>query len=127
MSSHYLIQWMIYDSCAMLALYVSIKFLLTILLIVSLEVYLKWILNQIILIFIKEIIFQTVQALWCKMVVFTAFYLYGSHINKAHGANMGPTLVLSAPDEPHVGPMNLAIRVVKIWENATIIDILDFD
>ena len=31
--------------------------------------------------------------------------------SKAHGANMGPTWVLSAPDGPHVGPMNLAIRV----------------
>ena len=31
--------------------------------------------------------------------------------NKVHGANMGPTSVLSAPDKPHVGPMNLAI-----WE-----------
>ena len=30
--------------------------------------------------------------------------------NKIHGANMGPTWVLSAPDGPHVGPMNLAIR-----------------
>ena len=30
--------------------------------------------------------------------------------SKVHGANMGPTLVLSAPDGPHVGPMNLAIR-----------------
>ena len=28
-----------------------------------------------------------------------------------HGANMGPNWVLSAPDGPHVGPMNLAIRV----------------
>ena len=27
---------------------------------------------------------------------------------------MGPTSVLSAPDRPHVGPMNLAIKVVKI-------------
>ena len=27
-------------------------------------------------------------------------------------ANMGPTWVLSAPDGPHVGPMNLAIRGV---------------
>ena len=27
-----------------------------------------------------------------------------------HGANMGPTWVLSAPDGPHVGPMNFAIR-----------------
>ena len=30
---------------------------------------------------------------------------------KVHGANMGPTWVLSAPDGPHVGPMILAIRV----------------
>ena len=29
---------------------------------------------------------------------------------KVHGANMGPTWVLSAPDGPHDGPMNLAIR-----------------
>ena len=29
--------------------------------------------------------------------------------SKVHGANMGPTWVLSAPDGPHVGPMNLAI------------------
>ena len=31
--------------------------------------------------------------------------------SKVHGANMVPTWVLSAPDGPHVGPMNLAIRV----------------
>ena len=30
--------------------------------------------------------------------------------SKVHGYNMGPTWVLSAPDGPHVGPMNLAIR-----------------
>ena len=33
--------------------------------------------------------------------------------SKVHGANMGPTWVLSAPDWPHVGPMNLAIWVVN--------------
>ena len=33
-----------------------------------------------------------------------------SPVNKVHGANMGPTWVLSAPDGPHVGPMNIAIR-----------------
>ena len=32
--------------------------------------------------------------------------------SKVRGANMGPTWVLLAPDEPHVGPMNLAIRVI---------------
>ena len=31
--------------------------------------------------------------------------------SKVHGANMGPTWVLSAPGGPHVGPINLAIRV----------------
>ena len=30
--------------------------------------------------------------------------------SKVHGAKMGPTWVLSAPDGPHVGPMNLAIK-----------------
>ena len=30
--------------------------------------------------------------------------------NKVHGANMGSTWVLSAPDGPHVGPMDLAIK-----------------
>ena len=33
--------------------------------------------------------------------------------SKAHGANMGPTWVLSAPDGPHVSPMNLVIRDVE--------------
>ena len=32
--------------------------------------------------------------------------------NKIHGANMGPTLVLSAPGGSHASPKNLAIRVV---------------
>ena len=34
--------------------------------------------------------------------------------SKVHGANMGPTWVLSAPDGPHAGRMNLAIRVHNI-------------
>ena len=37
-------------------------------------------------------------------------FLQGVPDSKVHGANMGPTWVLSAPDGPHVGPMNLAIR-----------------
>ena len=35
----------------------------------------------------------------------------GNPDSKIHGANMGPTWVLSAPGRPHVGPMNLANRV----------------
>ena len=31
--------------------------------------------------------------------------------SKVHGANMGPTWVLSAPGGPHIGPMNLAVWV----------------
>ena len=34
--------------------------------------------------------------------------------SKVHGANMGPIWVLLAPDGPHVGPMNFAIRVSYI-------------
>ena len=34
--------------------------------------------------------------------------------SKVHGANMGPTWVLSAPDGPHVRPMNLVIREVSL-------------
>ena len=34
--------------------------------------------------------------------------------SKVHGANTGPIWVLSAPDGPHVGPMNLAIRVSHV-------------
>ena len=39
-------------------------------------------------------------------------YLFWKHVpdSKVHGANMGPTSILSAPDGPHVGHMNLAIR-----------------
>ena len=35
--------------------------------------------------------------------------------SKVHGANMGPTWVLSAPDGSHVGPMNLDIWVYIIY------------
>ena len=31
--------------------------------------------------------------------------------SKMNGANMGPTWVLSAPDGPHAGPINLVIRL----------------
>ena len=34
--------------------------------------------------------------------------------SKIRGANMGPTWVLFAPDGPHVGPMNLAIRIAPV-------------
>ena len=35
--------------------------------------------------------------------------------NKLHGANMGPTWVLSAPDGPHISPINLAIRDLSVF------------
>ena len=38
-------------------------------------------------------------------------YMLTDPESKVHGANMGPTWVLSAPDGPYVGPMNLAIRI----------------
>ena len=57
---------------------------------------------------------------WCNRWIFSN-RCYRKAINsgcfieypesKVHGANMGPTWVLSVPYGPHVGPMNLAIRV----------------
>ena len=38
--------------------------------------------------------------------------------SKVHVANMGPSWVLSSQGGPHVGPMNLAIRVwLLIWQD----------
>ena len=34
--------------------------------------------------------------------------------SRAHGANMGPTWILSAPGGPHVDPVNLAIRDIHL-------------
>ena len=45
-----------------------------------------------------------------QTIVWLFQYYPGSKVDVA---NMGPTWVLSAPGVPHVGPMNLAIRVVK--------------
>ena len=51
---------------------------------------------------------------WTKQTL-----LWKNPDNKVHGANMGPTWVLSAPDGPHVGPMNLAIRDWQIKQVIT--------
>ena len=47
--------------------------------------------------------------LWSKY--HKTFFFHHYPDSKVHGANMGPIWVLSAPDGPHVGPMNFAIRV----------------
>ena len=46
--------------------------------------------------------------------------------NKVHGANMGPTWVLSAPDGPHDGPMNLAIRGLHFVDGILIFQICSY-
>ena len=46
--------------------------------------------------------------------------------NEVHGANMGPTSVLSAPDVPHVGPMNLAIREDSVYNPTTLYSVYIF-
>ena len=35
--------------------------------------------------------------------------------SKVHGTNMGPIWVLSAPDGPHVGPMDVTIWDVDVF------------
>ena len=52
-----------------------------------------------------------------KRISFFLIYIlpYPTPDSKVHGANMGTTWVLSAPDKPHVDPMNIAIRDVASW------------
>ena len=49
-------------------------------------------------------------------LVFAVYFKKKLHFpdSKVHGANMGLTWVLSAPDGPHVGPKYLAIRVYSV-------------
>ena len=42
--------------------------------------------------------------------------------SEVHGANMGPTWVLVAPDGPHVGPMNLAVRDIYILHDEYLLE-----
>ena len=54
-----------------------------------------------------------------KKTLFKAFcHKLNPPDSEVHGANMGPTWGLSAPDGPHVGPMNLALRALLsiIWD-----------
>ena len=48
-------------------------------------------------------------------VILTETFIHTPN-NKVHGANMGPTCVLSSPGGPHVGPMNRAV-----WDRASAI------
>ena len=55
--------------------------------------------------------FETTQHLtgWKEHIISMSPKICTAPDSKDHGANMGPTWVLSAPGGPHVGPMNLAI------------------
>ena len=54
---------------------------------------------------------------WCQLVAELDWYSDLYPYSKVYGANMGPTWVLSAPDGPHVGSMNLDIRVAWwLWD-----------
>ena len=43
--------------------------------------------------------------------------------SKVHVANIGPTWVLLAPDGPHAGPMNLAIRVALLCIHSVLVSV----
>ena len=72
-------------------------------------------------------IYIDVDTLYVYLIYIYYIYIYHlqlSHLLKVntdtfiypdsnnHGANMGPTCVLSTPGGPHGGPMNLAVRVI---------------
>ena len=53
------------------------------------------------------------QIRYSREAIHSFYFLRAIPDTKVHGANMGPTWVLSAPDGPHVGPMNHAIRDIS--------------
>ena len=58
-----------------------------------------------------RLVFYVIHAqIWYNDRETLEYFELGDPDNKVHGANMGPTWVLSVPDGPHVGPMNLAVR-----------------
>ena len=58
-------------------------------------------------VFTRDNLFQNIERSSDTIILsFSQFHIPDS---KVHGANIGPTWVLSAPDGPHVGPMNLVI------------------
>ena len=68
------------------------------------------------------LLMETIQMLqengYSGVIIITTYILHptpcGFHFvpdSKVHGANMGPTWVLPVSDGPHVGPMNLAIKI----------------
>ena len=59
----------------------------------------------------KHSCIQHISTAYSKFLKQVTLYGVSYQDNKVHEANMWPTWVLSAPDGPHVGPMNLAIRV----------------
>ena len=61
---------------------------------------------------ILDVISRERCKIWHSMQSVRTGQRYNYPDSKVHGANMGPTWVLLAPDGPHVGPMNLAIRVM---------------
>ena len=81
----------------------------------------KWILSYVWECMYMNIFVNCNIFIFCRLLTFiTIWYspqnpfangLWSIPDNKVHVAHMVPTWVLSAPGGPHVGPMNLAIRV----------------
>ena len=66
--------------------------------------------HQIVSIFIATLYQHHFSTVGCDKHTVNALQDNGHPDSNVHGTNMGLTWVQSAPDGPHVGPMNLAIR-----------------
>ena len=69
------------------------------------------------IIFVAMSLTDLVQYLSTWYWYFTAFQIKAVGIpdSNVHGAKMGPSWVLSSTSEPHVGPINIAIREFSFW------------
>ena len=76
---------------------------------------------QIIMVYIKINIYaHYVYLWWMEKSIAAARRQVVIPDSRVHGANTGPTRVLSAPGGPHLGPMNLAIRDIPAVYGITV-------
>ena len=57
-----------------------------------------------------QVVFSVIPFPLIRHQAVTCILYWNLPDSQVHGANMRPIWVLTAPDGPHVGPMNLAIR-----------------
>ena len=72
--------------------------------------YLKCVASKTLIVISRSLLLLNDHVITFSRINTVVVYFISNPESEVRGANMGPTWVLSAPDGPHVGPMNFDIR-----------------